>query len=52
VTSSGTTTPDYCTIASNSLCNSDCTSFGSNILIGAFLQNLNAISEIGKVKER
>ena len=30
----GTKTPDFCTIASNSLCNSDCTSFGSNILVG------------------
>ena len=30
----GTKTPDFCTIASNSLCNSDYTSFGSNILIG------------------
>lgn len=27
-------TPDFCTIASNSLCNTDYTSFGSNILIG------------------
>lgn len=30
----GTKTPDFCTIASNSLCNSDYISFGSNILIG------------------
>ncbi|WP_243698903.1 acyltransferase [Flavobacterium sandaracinum] len=30
----GTKTPDFCTIASNSLCNSDYFSFGSNILIG------------------
>lgn len=30
----GTTTPDFCTIASNTLCNADYTSFGSNILIG------------------
>jgi hypothetical protein len=30
----GTKTPDFCTIASNSLCNADYTSFGSNILIG------------------
>lgn len=29
-----TTTPDYCIIASNSLCNKDYTSFGNNILIG------------------
>ncbi|TRX10627.1 acyltransferase [Flavobacterium gawalongense] len=29
-----TKTPDYCTIASNSLCNTDYTSFGSNVLIG------------------
>jgi hypothetical protein len=29
-----TKTPDYCTIASNSLCNSDYNQFGSNILIG------------------
>jgi acetyltransferase-like isoleucine patch superfamily enzyme len=29
-----TKTPDYCTIASNSLCNTDYISFGSNILIG------------------
>ncbi|TDD74059.1 transferase [Flavobacterium caseinilyticum] len=30
----GTKTPDFCTIASNSLCNTDYTSYGSNILIG------------------
>ena len=30
----GTETPDFCTIASNSLCNADYISFGSNILIG------------------
>ena len=30
----GTKTPDFCTIASNSLCNSDYTSLGSNVLIG------------------
>ena len=30
----GTKTPDFCTIASNSLCNADYTSVGSNILIG------------------
>lgn len=30
----GTKTPDFFTIASNSLCNTDYTSFGSNILIG------------------
>jgi acetyltransferase-like isoleucine patch superfamily enzyme len=29
-----TKTPDYCTVASNSLCNSDYTTSGSNILIG------------------
>jgi acetyltransferase-like isoleucine patch superfamily enzyme len=29
-----TKTPDYCTVASNSLCNADYTSFGSNILTG------------------
>ncbi|MFV8343323.1 transferase [Flavobacterium sp. XS2P39] len=29
-----TKTPDFCTIASNSLCNADYTCFGSNILIG------------------
>jgi acetyltransferase-like isoleucine patch superfamily enzyme len=29
-----TITPDYCTIASNSLCNKDYYSFGNNILIG------------------
>ena len=29
-----TITPDYCTVASNSLCNSDYTNFGNNILIG------------------
>ena len=29
-----TKTPDYCTIASNSLCNKDYTLFGNNILIG------------------
>jgi acetyltransferase-like isoleucine patch superfamily enzyme len=30
----GTKTPDFCTIASNSLCNKDYTSLGSNILVG------------------
>jgi acetyltransferase-like isoleucine patch superfamily enzyme len=30
----GTTTPDYCTIASNSVCNKDYLSLGNNILIG------------------
>lgn len=30
----GTVTPDFCTIASNTLCNKDYTSFGNNILIG------------------
>ncbi|WP_426091564.1 acyltransferase [Flavobacterium sp. DSR3-2] len=30
----GTNTTNFCTIASNSLCNADYTSFGSNILIG------------------
>lgn len=30
----GTKTPDFCTIASNSLCNSGYTSLGSNVLIG------------------
>lgn len=30
----GTRTPDYCTIASNSLCNKNYSSFGENILIG------------------
>lgn len=29
-----TKTPDYCTVASNSLCNNNYTSLGSNILIG------------------
>lgn len=29
-----TKTPDFCTIASNTLCNKDYTSFGKNILIG------------------
>lgn len=29
-----TITPDYCTIASNTLCNKDYTSFGSHVLIG------------------
>jgi serine acetyltransferase len=29
-----TSTPDYCTIASNTLCNKDYTSLGENILIG------------------
>jgi len=29
-----TTTPNYCTIASNSLCNTDYTALGTNILIG------------------
>jgi acetyltransferase-like isoleucine patch superfamily enzyme len=31
-----TITPDYCTVASNSLCNSDYTNLGNNILIGGF----------------
>ncbi|MDR7210061.1 transferase [Flavobacterium piscis] len=31
---SKTKTPDYCTIASNSLCNSDYSKIGTNILIG------------------
>ena len=30
----GTKTPDYCSIASNSLCTSDYTSLGQNVLIG------------------
>lgn len=30
----GTITPDYCTVASNSLCNTDYTPLGQNILIG------------------
>jgi len=30
----GTKTPDYCTIASNSLCTKDYSSYGENILIG------------------
>lgn len=30
----GTTTPDYCTVASNTLCNKDYTILGENILIG------------------
>lgn len=30
----GTKTPDYCVVASNSLCNKDYTSLGNNILIG------------------
>lgn len=30
----GTRTPDYCMVASNSLCNKDYTSLGQNILIG------------------
>jgi len=30
----GTTTPNFCTIASNTLCNKDYTSYGENILIG------------------
>ena len=30
----GTKTPNFCTIGSNSLCNSDYTSLGSNVLIG------------------
>ncbi|MEO8773841.1 MAG: transferase [Gelidibacter sp.] len=30
----GTVTPDYCTIASNTLCNKDYTHLGNNILIG------------------
>lgn len=30
----GTRTPDYCTIASNSLCNKNYSSFGENVLIG------------------
>jgi hypothetical protein len=35
-----TITPDYCTVASNSLCNSDYTNFGSNILIGGLPSKL------------
>lgn len=35
-----TITPDYCTIASNSLCNSDYKGFGNNILIGGFPSKL------------
>lgn len=30
----GTVTPNYCTIASNTLCNKNYTSFGENVLIG------------------
>lgn len=30
----GTITPNYCTIASNTLCNKDYTSYGNNVLIG------------------
>ncbi|KQO33132.1 transferase [Flavobacterium sp. Leaf82] len=30
----GTTTPDFCTIASNSVCTKDYSSFGENVLIG------------------
>lgn len=30
----GTVTPNYCTIASNTLCNKDYTRFGNNVLIG------------------
>lgn len=30
----GTTTPDYCVIASNSVCNKDYTDLGNNILLG------------------
>ncbi len=30
----GTSTPDYCVIASNSVCNKDYTNMGSNILLG------------------
>lgn len=30
----GTKTPNYCTVASNTLCNNDYTSYGNNILIG------------------
>jgi acetyltransferase-like isoleucine patch superfamily enzyme len=29
-----TITPDYCTVASNSVCNKDYTAFGNNVLIG------------------
>jgi hypothetical protein len=32
----GTNTPDYCTVASNSLCNKDYTALGNNILIGGY----------------
>jgi acetyltransferase-like isoleucine patch superfamily enzyme len=35
-----TKTPDYCTIASNSLCNKDYTAFGTNILIGGIPSQL------------
>ncbi|OIQ17304.1 MAG: transferase [Flavobacterium sp. MedPE-SWcel] len=30
----GTTTPDYCTVASNTLCNKDYSEYGNNVLIG------------------
>ena len=33
-------TPDYCTVASNSLCNKDYTSFGTTILIGGIPSKL------------
>lgn len=35
-----TITPDYCSIASNSLCNTDYTNFGNNILIGGLPSKL------------
>jgi acetyltransferase-like isoleucine patch superfamily enzyme len=35
-----TKTPNYCTIASNSLCNSDYTSLGTNIIIGGIPSKL------------
>lgn len=40
----GTKTSDFCTIASNSLCNSDYISFGSNILIGGIPAKLIRIN--------
>lgn len=39
-----TQTPDYCVVASNTVCNKDYTSFGSNILIGGIPARLLKIN--------
>jgi acetyltransferase-like isoleucine patch superfamily enzyme len=51
----GTKTPDFCTIASNSLCTKDYTSLGNNILIGgipaSFIRNNISRDWQGEKKE-